>query len=152
MKTIKLDELIKQLLASQKLAVLSTQDEGHPYLNLVAFAVSPDFKTAIFVTDKKTRKYQNMVKNPLVSLLVDNRKNQVTDFEEASALTLIGSADVLEDKSSQMGNVFLDKHLNLSDFLNDPQKALIKVKITDYILAGFVNTQSIHLEETDSVV
>ncbi|HMK36800.1 MAG TPA: pyridoxamine 5'-phosphate oxidase family protein, partial [Desulfomonilaceae bacterium] len=74
---IKLETDVRTLLASQKFAVLSTQEEDHPYMNLVAFAESGDLRTILFATTRATRKYGNITAKPGVALLVDNRSNEV---------------------------------------------------------------------------
>jgi hypothetical protein len=43
---------LARLFKSQKLAVLSTSDEGQPYTNLVAFMAAGDFSSIIFATTK----------------------------------------------------------------------------------------------------
>jgi heme iron utilization protein len=151
MKTLQLDEKTRQTLIYQKLAVLSTQDEGFPYLNLVAFATSPDFRHLLFVTDKNTRKYRNLSKNRQVSLLIDNRANNVDDFKDALAITLMGEARDISDQPSQWLSIYLKKHPNLNDFVKADGKAMILVSISDYILAAFTGTRSIHLKEPDNL-
>ena len=83
---------ILELLASQRLAVLSTQTQGQPYSNLVAFAVTPDLKYLLFATTRATRKFANLLADSRVSLLLDNRTNEEADFAEAAALTVLGQA------------------------------------------------------------
>ena len=52
-------ELIRQIVESQRFAVLATQFEGQPYSNLVAFAEAEDLRSLLFVTSRNTRKYSN---------------------------------------------------------------------------------------------
>ncbi|MDQ1240153.1 MAG: hypothetical protein QG577_2339 [Thermodesulfobacteriota bacterium] len=59
-KAIKLETEIRNLLASQQFAVLSTQKQDNPYLNLVAFAETSDLRTILFATMRATRKYGNI--------------------------------------------------------------------------------------------
>jgi hypothetical protein len=47
--------IVRELLESQRLAVLSTQGQVQPYSNLVAFAATPDLKYLIFATARATR-------------------------------------------------------------------------------------------------
>jgi general stress protein 26 len=51
---------IRELFKSQKLAVLATNNESHPYCNLVAFAETSDCKSLIFATNRNTSKYRNL--------------------------------------------------------------------------------------------
>ena len=47
--------IIRNLLESQKLAVLSTQNHGQPYCNLIAMAATDDLKHLLFATTRATR-------------------------------------------------------------------------------------------------
>jgi nitroimidazol reductase NimA-like FMN-containing flavoprotein (pyridoxamine 5'-phosphate oxidase superfamily) len=82
-----LENLIRELFESQKLAVLATQNEGQPYANLIAFAASDDLKSLYFVTARATRKYANIEADARVTVLIDNRSNQDSDFSQAAAVT-----------------------------------------------------------------
>jgi nitroimidazol reductase NimA-like FMN-containing flavoprotein (pyridoxamine 5'-phosphate oxidase superfamily) len=122
-------------LESQRLAVLSTQGKEKPYSNLVAFAVTPDLHYLIFATSRATRKYDNLSKHPLVSLLIDNRTNETADFAEAAAVTVLGRArEVQGDERSHYLNIYLAKHPYLGDFVTSPNCALFSVKVERYIL------------------
>ncbi len=88
----KLEKEVSDLLASQKFAVLSTQEPDHPYLSLVAYAETGDLRTILFATNRATRKYGNISSKSGVALLVDNRSNEAADIREAVAVTIIGRA------------------------------------------------------------
>ncbi len=132
---------IKALLRSQKLAVLSTLCESQPYCNLVAFAESEGSREVLFFTPKNTNKYENLVSNKRVALLVDNRTNQIQDFKEATAVTLIGTAEEIDiGKEPYLLDVFTAKHPNLADIIKNKNNALFKVNISAYIVATFDST------------
>ena len=77
--------VIRNLLESQQLAVLSTQNHGQPYCNLIAIAATDDLKYLLFATTRATRKYANLMADSRVAVLVDNRQNNPADFAEAAA-------------------------------------------------------------------
>ena len=87
-----LKQRLHQLFASQKLAVLSTQQQGQPYASLIAFAASDDLKELYFATPRATRKYAYLEANPKVALLIDSRSNQDSDIHQAIAATAVGKA------------------------------------------------------------
>ena len=127
--------IIRKLLESQRLAVLSTQGKEQPYSNLVAFGVTPDLQKLIFATTRATRKYANLLKHPQVSMLIDNRTNETADFAEASAVTVLGRAiEVQGDERSHHLNIYLAKHPYLGDFVTSPNCALFVVKVERYIM------------------
>ncbi|MGO9145568.1 MAG: pyridoxamine 5'-phosphate oxidase family protein [Desulfomonilia bacterium] len=84
---------MKALFTGQGLAVVSTQEHGQPYCNLVAFASTDDLKHLIFATNRATRKFANIDENPRVSMLIDNRSNRISDFHEAVAVNAVGLAE-----------------------------------------------------------
>jgi len=128
-------EIVQSLLNSQRLAVLSTLMSGRPYSNLIAFAVTDDLKDIFFATTRATRKFANLTAEPRVSLLMDNRSNQETDFGEASAVTVLGTAgEVLGTDREKYQQLYLKKHPYLEDFVTSPTCALIRVKVEKYIM------------------
>jgi nitroimidazol reductase NimA-like FMN-containing flavoprotein (pyridoxamine 5'-phosphate oxidase superfamily) len=133
--TVKTREIIQNLLHSQRLAVLSTQMSGRPYSNLVAFAATADLKDILIATTRATRKYANVTEEPRVSLLIDDRSNEETDFGETSAVTVLGTAaEVQGQKREQYLPIYLKKHPYLSEFVNAPTCALIRVKVERFIM------------------
>ncbi|MEJ2070750.1 MAG: pyridoxamine 5'-phosphate oxidase family protein [Syntrophobacterales bacterium] len=128
-------EIVQSLLHSQRLAVLSTLMSGRPYSNLIAFAVTDDLRDIFFATTRATRKIANLTAEPRVSLLIDNRSNQETDFGEASAVTVLGTAEeVLGPERDKYLRLYLKKHPYLEDFITAPTCALIRVKVEKYIM------------------
>ena len=133
-----LSNLIKKVLASQRFAVLATQSEGQPYLNLIAFAVADNLGSLLFVTSRDTRKYSNTLVSKKVAVLIDNRTNQTLDLNNAVAITALG---IIEEASTAdkeyLSGVYVIKHPLLRDFLNKPSNALMKVSVTHYVVATF---------------
>ena len=135
MSVLEMKEIIQNLLNNQRLAVLSTLMSGRPYSNLIAFAVTDDLRDIFFATTRATRKFANLSAEPRVSLLMDNRRNQETDFGEASAVTVLGTAEeVLGPDREMYLRLYLNKHPYLEDFITAPTCALIRVKVEKYIM------------------
>jgi heme iron utilization protein len=131
----KLLEQLKTFFESQPLAVLATQKGIAPYVSLVAFASNEKLTYLLFSTTKATRKYSNLLENPAVSLLIDNRKNKIEDFRDAMAVTAIGKAEHPEDfERTIMENIYLMKHPHLLDFLHSPTTVFLKIRIEKYIV------------------
>ena len=132
--TAEMKEIVQNLMTSQGLAVLSTQMSGRPYSNLIA-AATEDLKEILFATTRATRKYANLMAEPHVSLLVDNRSNQETDFGEASAVTVLGVAEEVMGSERERGlQRYLKKHPYLEEFVTAPTCALIRVKVEKFIM------------------
>ncbi len=145
--TEELSGLIKRLLDSQRFAVLATQFEGQPYSNLVALAEADNLRSLLFVTSRDTRKYSNTLASKKVAVLVDSRTNQALDLNNAVAVTALGTIEeVGTDNKEYLSGVYLSKHPQLKDFLYKPSNALMRVSVTDYIVATFESVRHLHIE------
>ena len=133
LKIVKKD--LNGLLESQPLAVLATQSDAQPYTSLVAFVSSKDLKELYFATTRATRKYANILANPQVALLMDNRSNKPSDFRWAMAVTALGKAHELKgEKAKKAKTLYLAKHPELEGFLTSPTCALVGVEVRKYYL------------------
>lgn len=128
-----LASLVRDLFRSQSIAVLATQRQGQPFTNLVAFAATEDLKHLAFATTRATRKYANLSADSRVAMLVDNRRNQISDFENATAVTAIGKAEEARgEHRDRLLHVYLSKHPHLKGFATSFSCALIKVTVEKY--------------------
>ena len=133
------ERIFGELLSSQRLAVLSTDDHGKPYSSLIAFAAATDLKTLVFATPRPTRKFSNLRENERVSLLIDNRSNREEDFAEAAAATILGHArEVTGEERESCLALYLGKHPGLSSFARSPNCAVFRVEVeTCYVVDRF---------------
>ena len=130
----KLRHNIQQLLASQRLAVLSTSDKGSPYASLVAFSFSSDLRCIYFATTRATRKYANLMSQPRVAFLIDSRTNQVEDFHRAAAVTVLGRCEEVTEKEKQhAAGLYIERHPYLKEFVEAPTTAFFSVPVEMYI-------------------
>ena len=120
------------ILNNQKYAVIATKGKKYVHTNLVAFISSYDLKNIYFVTSKKSKKYENLMNNPNVSVLIDNRKNNSSDIINATAITILGVASEIVNKS-EIINLFLKKHPGLNNFVNNSNSVFIDIKVDNYI-------------------
>ena len=142
-----LASLIKRIFAEQRFAVLATQYNRQPYCNLVAFAEADNLKNLIFVTSRDTRKYANIQASKKVAFLIDSRINQVSDLNSAVAVTALGTIEEIINYKEYLSGVYLSKHPELKDFLYKPSNALMKVAVTDYIVATFEGVRRLRMIE-----
>ena len=133
---VHLKRLLKDLFRAQLFASLATLQGGKPYNNLIAYCVTDDLKSMLFITRRDTRKYTNLVSNNNVSVLIDSRSNQGSDLRNAMAVTAIGSAEELSDsrKRQEMLDLYLIKHHDLEKFAHSPESALFIVMVRQYII------------------
>ena len=123
--------ILYDLCLGQHLAVLATANGTAPYASLVAIAITQELRQLYFATPRTTRKAANLAGNQKVSLLLDNRSNQLTDFSRAAAATLTGHAVELQgDERDRRLSFFLARHPHLSGFTSSPGTVLYEVTIT----------------------
>lgn len=147
-KNKNLEGMLRDLLESRMLAVLATQRNGRPYASLVAFAATQDFKEILFATTRPTRKFANMISEPHVALLIDNRTNQVSDIHEAVAVTALGTAEeVGENERAEALPIYLAKHPHLNEFVASPTCALLRVRVDAYYMVSrFQEVMELHIQ------
>ncbi len=148
MENIDLKKSLKALLNDQKLGVIASflGTSEPPYINLVAFANTPNLKNLIFATNRDTRKFVNIKNNPNISILIDNRGNQPSDFKDAVAVSVFGFAEEITGDREQFLNIYLSKHPYLEDFVHSPKCALFRIKVTEYsYVSHFQNVRKLKL-------
>jgi len=146
-KTQDIQKHIRDLFASQNLAVLATHSHEQPYASLVAFVATEDLKHIYFATAKTTRKFANLTANARVALLINSSTNRVADFHEAIAVTAVGRAQEVSDAGrDRLLALYLAKHPYLADFARSPTCALVRVTVKSYYLVrNFQNVLEFHI-------
>jgi nitroimidazol reductase NimA-like FMN-containing flavoprotein (pyridoxamine 5'-phosphate oxidase superfamily) len=141
-------QALSELLSHQRLAVLSTHNSGQPYASLVAFACSADLRFLYFVTPRTTRKFNNLQNDCRMALLITSSANQETDFHEAMAVTVVGSAGEISGPEKETAlERYLERHPYLEDFAHSPTCAFMKVHARSYILVqNFQHVMELHIE------
>jgi heme iron utilization protein len=143
-----LSDLIKRVLASQHFAVLATQSGGEPYVNLVAFAEADNLKSLLFVTSRNTRKYSNILGSKRVAVLIDSRTNRALDIANAVAITATGDIEeAFTGHLEHLSSIYLSKHPQLKDFLYKPSNALMKIFVTEYVVATFNSVSHLPIQQ-----
>jgi len=86
------------------------------------------------VTHKNTTKFNNLQKNPLVSLLIDSRETQPRS--NAQALTIDGVFIPLidEDKKQNIRDRMLESFPHMKNFIHHPESEIIRIKINSFLL------------------
>ena len=142
-----LKELLKKLFNLQRLSVLGSNQEGYPYLNLIAFAATDDLKHFFFCTTRPTRKYTNLKADSRASMLIDSRSNNESDFHEAMAVSAVGKVrDILAEEEEVFRNAYLSKHPYLEDFVKSPTCAHLVFDVASYyIVRQFQNVSELHM-------
>jgi nitroimidazol reductase NimA-like FMN-containing flavoprotein (pyridoxamine 5'-phosphate oxidase superfamily) len=130
---------IDKVLKTQSIAVLGTSKDNEPYSSLVGFVVTEDLRELIFSTMRQRLKYRNLVANPRVTFMIDDRNEQNNDFHETTSITIVGSAEDVEAKKREdYASLLVKRHPILADFVSSPDCAIIRVAIDKiYVVSDF---------------
>ncbi|MDH4213031.1 MAG: pyridoxamine 5'-phosphate oxidase family protein [Candidatus Thorarchaeota archaeon] len=136
---------IKKVINSQSIAVLGTSKNDEPYSCLVAYAVTDDVSHFIFATMRQRLKYRNLSVNPRVSLIIDDRSEKSSDFNETTSITVIGTArDIVGPERDKNAALLLRRHPSLTDFVISPECAVIRVDVDKiYVVSEFESVVTI---------
>ena len=132
-ETKPIEEVLKALFEAQSFAVLATDDEGQPYVSLMAFTATVDLKSLIFATERGTRKHANLVRNPRTAALIDDRPGTASELGDAIAVTALG--EVRESDREEHKRAFLQRHPHLEAFVESPSCALVEMRVSAYLVA-----------------
>jgi heme iron utilization protein len=140
---------IKELLVRQPLAVLATQGDGQPYTSLMAYAYTKDLRFIVVATAMSSRKHLNILDESRVALLVDDRSNNEEDFQNATALTIVGEAcEIAQDEREAYCRIYLDRHPALETFLTSSATTLLKIAVHKYLLVSkFEDVREYNVED-----
>jgi uncharacterized protein YhbP (UPF0306 family) len=129
-----LDGTIRRLLDGQLYGVLCTQGQGQPYGSLVAYAMTPDLDSAVFATQKATRKYRLLSECAHVALVVDNRAALPGQLMDVEAVTATGRAHEVAagPEFEQWSRLLTDRHPYLDQFVRSASCGLFRIEIVRY--------------------
>jgi len=130
-------EEMKALAKQKDICVLATVSDGNPHCSLMAYATDDDCREIYMVTQKGTKKYKNLIKNPSVSLLIDTREEQVDSHPlQAKALTIAGLFQEIDDeyKKRFARERLLERHPYLAEFIDQTDAELICIKATSFLV------------------
>jgi len=136
-------ETMKDIIRKNDLCVLATVSEGAPHCSLMSY-VSDDAGHEIYlVSQRETKKYLNMMQNPPVSLLIDNREEKTGQARSAiKALTVKGKFHAITEPAEKdaIRARFQKQHPHLMEFLNDHGIEVFAIKIESLqLLDGVTN-------------
>ena len=130
-------EEMKALAKQKDTCVLATVSGGNPHCSLMAYATDDDCREIYMVTQKETKKYKNLIKNPSVSLLIDTREEQSASRPlQAKALTIAGLFQVIDDEHKKRfaRARLLERHPYLNEFIDQTDTELICIKAISFLL------------------
>ena len=93
-----------------------------------------------FATRRDSTKFFNLLNNPCVSILIDDRKNLSSDIQNARAVSAEAEAKDVKKNKEILKKLLLKKHPELSGFINEPNCELFELEIKKfYYVDNFEN-------------
>ena len=128
---------MKDIVKANDLCVLATVSEGKPHCSLMSYVSDEEGDEIYMISHKQTKKYANLMANPIVSLLIDTREEEKGQRRiDVKALTVTGEFQTIKDpgKRNLIRSKFLKRHPHLADFLNDSGAEIFSIKIKSFQL------------------
>jgi general stress protein 26 len=136
--------IIYEVITNQQFGVLATVENGIPHTSIVAFTVTNNLRTILFLTKQESRKFKNISKSPGVSILVDTRPDSSKMIPGSYAISATGTAKTIDLKSANATKeLFLFCHPTLAEYIENPMYSLMSISVSSYnITDGLMDTQS----------
>jgi nitroimidazol reductase NimA-like FMN-containing flavoprotein (pyridoxamine 5'-phosphate oxidase superfamily) len=127
-------EEMKALAREKNSCVLATITGSKPYCSLMAYVTNRACTEIYMVTHRRTQKYQNLIANPAVSLLIDTR--DTSPRSAARAMTVEGVFRSIKDsaKEKKVRWKLLSAHPHLNEFMGHPEAEVFQIKIKSFLL------------------
>ncbi len=130
-------EKMKALVKEKDICVLATTSDDRPHCSLMAYVPDEDCREIYMVTNRQSRKYENLMKNPSVSLLIDTREEHLGSRRpDAKALTVSGTFVKIDDenKRNYIRSKLLDRHPHVKEFLDHPDAEILRIRVESFLL------------------
>ncbi|WP_432738725.1 pyridoxamine 5'-phosphate oxidase family protein [Maridesulfovibrio sp. FT414] len=126
-----------EFLRSSNMLVMATQGADGPYTSLMAYCCSDDGMEVYMITRRDSTKWANLINNPQVSLLVDDRDVKLeNDRENIKALTVTGVfAEVSErEDEEEMVKCLAEAVPSVASLFSGPECSVIRIKVLSFLL------------------
>jgi nitroimidazol reductase NimA-like FMN-containing flavoprotein (pyridoxamine 5'-phosphate oxidase superfamily) len=128
---------MKEIIRKNDLCVLATVSDKRPHCSLMSYVSDEEVTEIYMVSQKESRKYLNLLRNPAVSLLIDTREEyRGGEGVKIKALSVEGEYKPLNDpvKRDSVRLQILKQNPHLNDFLNDPRAEIFSIRLKSFQL------------------
>ena len=141
---------MKALAREKNSCVLATIVDTKPYCSLMAYVTNRACTEIYMVTYRQSQKFQNLIVNPAVSLMIDTR--DTSPRSAARAMTVEGIFQKITDpaKEKKVRRKLLSAHPHLNEFMDHPQAEVFQVTIKSFLLLNGL-TQASFEDLSDAV-
>ena len=120
---------LAELFAQEHVAVIVTQGEEWPTATLQAFAETPELDL-LFIMGDTAEKFQNLLRRPKVTVIVDTRDEGDVSKFQISRLVVQGIAGEVAKgvEWNSLKDIFLQKNPFEAPFFANPALRMVRVK------------------------
>ena len=120
---------LAELFAQEHVAVIVTQGEEWPTATLQAFAETPELDL-LFIMGDTAEKFQNLLKRPKVTVIVDTRDvGDVNKFQVSRSVVQGIAGEVVKGiEWDSLKDIFLKKNPFEAPFFGNPALRMVRVK------------------------
>ena len=130
---IQIRKYVEGILQTCRLAVLATEAHGQPHASLIAITPLQGFRQIIFATYRNTRKFENILHNGRVAVLIQGEDMDSLNQQKGFALTAFGDAQELGiSEVEEAMHAHLIRHPDLLSLLKSGDFVLIRIKVETY--------------------
>ena len=129
-------ERMKTLVKEKDICVLATVSAEKPHCSLMSYVADNECSEIYMVTPRQSRKYENLMKNPHVSLLIDTREEHLGSRRpEAKALSVSGTFQKLDDESKKthVRSKLLERNPHIKELLDHPDAEIFCVRVSSFL-------------------
>lgn len=127
--------VIMKILLDNSLCVLSTCKNEIPNASLMQYTCDDDCTKLYMLTLKDSTKYSNIKNNANVSVLVDTRNSKHDNSSQINAITIYGSARIIDNKdtSKELIDLFKIKYASLVNLASNQNVCVIEISIKSFL-------------------
>ena len=127
-------EEMKALAREKNSCVLATIAGNKPYCSLMAYVTNWACTEIYMVTQRQSQKFQNLMTNPAVSLMIDTR--DTSPRSAVRAMTVEGVFRNIKDpaKGEKIRRKLLSVHPHLKDFMGHPEAEVLRIQIKSFLM------------------
>jgi nitroimidazol reductase NimA-like FMN-containing flavoprotein (pyridoxamine 5'-phosphate oxidase superfamily) len=142
-KQIPIKKYIENALQSGKLAVLATEKDGQPHVSLISFTPIGGHRQLIIMTNRNTRKFENLTHNAKVAILIQGEEPNSSGQQNSCALTAFGTAcEISIAEHEEALHSHLERHPDLANYLQKSDLALILITVDTYQVVRSIDNVS----------
>lgn len=126
-------EYVEEILHSCRLAVLATEAHGQPHASIIAITPVRSIWQLVFATYRTTRKFENILHNGRVAVLIQGEDFDSSGHNKGCAITAFGLAqEVAITEKDEAVHAHLERHPDLLNFLQAADATIIQIKIEKF--------------------